>query len=155
MRQLAGVAIVGAAVSAWSACSNPQPPPFRPIADTKLLMQSVVDPNADVIWDAVKTIDTAAGIEEIRPKNAQAWTAVRNSAVAVAEAGNLLMLVPRAKDGGEWMKRAQEMIDTGERAIKAADAKNAQQLFAAGGDIYEACSNCHREYMDAIVNAKK
>jgi len=118
-------------------------------------MQSVVDPNADVIWEAVKTIDTPSGSAEIRPKNAEEWAAVRNAAVAVAESGNLLMLVPRAKDGGEWMKRAQEMIDTGERAIRAAEAKNADQLFTVGGDIYDACSNCHRVYMDAIVNANK
>lgn len=65
------------------------------------------------------------------------------------------MLVPRAKDGGEWMRRAQEMIDSGERAIKAAEAKNPEQLFTVGGDIYDACSNCHRQYMDAIVNANK
>jgi hypothetical protein len=134
---------------------GPQPAPFKPVADTKLLMQSVVDPNADVIWEAVKTIDTLSGTEQVQPKSDEEWLAVRNSAVTVAEAGNLLMLVPRAKDGGEWMKRAQEMIDTGERAIRAAEAKNAQQLFTVGGDIYDACSNCHRQYMDAIVNANK
>jgi hypothetical protein len=155
MRHASGALILGAAVLSWSACGGPQPPPFRPIADTKLLMQSVIDPNADVIWKAVKTVYTSAGTEEIRPNNDEEWTTVRNSAVAVAEAGNLLMLVPRAKDGGEWMKRAQEMIDTGERAIRAAEAKNAQQLFSVGSDIYDACSNCHREYMDAIVNASK
>ena len=68
-----------------------------------------------------------------------------NHAVTLAESGNLLMMVPRAKDGGEWMERAKELIDTSERAIRAADAKNADQLFTAGGDIYEACSNCHRK----------
>jgi hypothetical protein len=154
MRKPIAVLLFGAAVS--SACSRgAEPPPFKPVADTKLLMQAVVDPNADVIWEAVKTIDTPTGTEEVRPKTEDEWVAVRNSAVAVAEAGNLLMIVPRAKDGGEWMKRAQEMIDTGERAIKAADAKNAQQLFTVGGEIYDACSNCHREYMEAIVNANK
>ena len=65
------------------------------------------------------------------------------------------MLVPRAKNGDDWMKKAQEMIDTGEAAIRAAEAKNADRLFTVGGDIYEACSNCHRQYMDAIVNANK
>jgi cytochrome c556 len=53
------------------------------------------------------------------------------------------------------MKRAQEMIDTSERAIRAAEAKNAEQLFTVGGDIYEACSACHQKYMEAIVNANK
>ena len=152
MRKYVMLAVV---LALSTACGGPQPPPFKPVVDTKLLMQAVVDPNADAIWDAVKSIDTKDGSQEIRPKTDEAWTAVRNAAVTVAEAGNLLMLVPRAKDGGEWMKRAQEMIDTGEAAIRAVEAKNADRLFTVGGDIYEACSNCHRQYMDAIVNANK
>ena len=153
MRHVRPILLLAACVV--SACGGPQPPPFKPVADNKLLMQAVVDPNADIIWEAVKTIDSAAGTEEIRPRNDEQWAAVRNAAVALAESGNLMMLVPRAKDGGEWMKRAQEMIDTGEKAIRAAEAKNADQLFTVGGDIYDSCSNCHRQYMDAIVNANK
>jgi hypothetical protein len=138
-----------------TACGGPTPPPFKPVADTKLLMQAVVDPNADLVWDAVKTIETRDGTQEIRPKTDAEWIAVRNAAVAVAESGNLLMMVPRAKNGGEWMQLAQDMIATGEAAIKAAEAKNADKLFTVGGDIYESCSNCHRKYLDAIVNANK
>lgn len=139
-----------------AACRNgPEPPPFKPVVDTKLLMQSVIDPNADLVWDAVKTIDTAKGTEEIRPRTDEQWAAVRNAAVTVAESGNLLMMVPRAKDGGEWMTLAQRMIDTGQEAIKAADAKNAERLFTVGGDIYDSCTACHEKYMDAIVNANK
>ena len=138
-----------------AACGGPPPPPFKPVADTKLLMQSVVDPNADLIWDAVKIIMTKEGDENIRPKTDAEWAAVRNAAVSVAESGNLLMMVPRAKNGGEWMQLSQDMINTGEAAIKAAEAKNAEKLFTVGGDIYDSCSNCHRKYLDAIVNANK
>jgi len=47
------------------------------------------------------------------------------------------MMVPRAKDGGEWMKRAQEMIDSGEAAIKRRRRRtpNADRLFTVAGDI--------------------
>ena len=136
-------------------CGGPAPPPFKPVVDTKLLMQAVVDPNADAIWDSVKSIDTKEGSQEIRPKTDEEWTAVRNAAITVAESGNLLMLVPRAKNGDDWMRLAQQMVNTGEEAIRAAEAKNADRLFTVGGDIYESCSNCHRQYMDAIVNANK
>jgi hypothetical protein len=153
MRTAMLLTLFGAVVS--SACGGPTPPPFKPIADNKLLMQSVVDPNADLIWDAVKFIDTKEGSQDIRPRTDAEWTAVRNAAITVAESGNLLMMVPRAKDGGEWMQRAQEMINAGEEAIKAAEAKNADKLFTVGGDIYDSCSNCHRKYLDAIVNANK
>jgi len=139
----------------FASCGGPAPPPFKAVADNKLLMQSVIDPNADLVWDAVRTIITRDKTEEFRPQTTEEWIAVRNAAVALTESGNLLMMAPRAKDGGEWMKRSQELIDTGEAAIRAADAKNADRLFTVGGDIYEACSNCHRQYMDAIVNANR
>ena len=138
-----------------SACGGPPPVPFTPVADTKLLMQSVVDPNADIVWEAVKIISTKDGDQDIRPKTDAEWVAVRNAAVTVAESGNLLMMVPRAKNGGEWMQRAQEMIRAGEEAMRAADSKNAEKLFTVGGDLYDSCSNCHRKYLDAIVNADK
>ena len=148
--------ILGLAIVAAAACSGgPQPPPFRPVVDKKLLMQATIDPTADEIWDSVRTVITKDRTEEIRPKTNEEWTLVRNHAVTLAESGNLLMMVPRAKDGGEWMARSQELVESSERAIRAAEAKNADQLFTAGGDIYEACSNCHRKYMDAIVNANK
>jgi hypothetical protein len=146
---------VGAAVLAAAACGGPEPPPFRPLADNKLLMSAMVDPNADLVWDAVRIIDTKDGTQEIRPKNQDEWTAVRNAAVTLAESGNLMMMVPRARDGGEWMTLSQRLITTSEAAIRAADAKNPDQLFTVGGDIYEACSACHQKYMEAIVNANK
>ena len=123
--RLTGLVVLAGAVAA--ACgSAPEPPPFKPIADTKLLMSAIIDPNADIVWDAVKSIDTAKGTEEIRPRTEAEWAAVRNAAVTVAESGNLLMMVPRAKDGGAWMTLAPRMIDAGQEAIKAADAKNAE-----------------------------
>ena len=39
-------------------CDGPAPPPFRPLVDNKLLMQSAIDPNADVVWDSVTWIVT-------------------------------------------------------------------------------------------------
>jgi hypothetical protein len=148
-------ALLVAILAAGGCSSGPQPPPFKAVVDTKLLMQATIDPTADEIWDAVRTVVTKDRTEEFRPQTNEEWIAVRNHAVTLAESGNLLMMVPRAKDGGEWMARSQELIETSERAIRAAEAKNAEQLFTAGGDIYEACSNCHRKYMEAIVNANK
>jgi hypothetical protein len=153
MRRAVLLALSSSVIAA--ACGGPAPPPFKALADNKLLMQSVVDPNADLIWDAVKVIETTAGTQDIRPRSDAEWIAVRNAAVAVAESGNLLMMPPRARDGGEWMLRAQEMMTIGEAAIKAAEAKNADKLFTVGGDLYESCSNCHRQYPAAIVNANK
>jgi hypothetical protein len=120
----------------------------------KQLMNSMIDPQADEIWDATGWIITAAGEEQRMPKNDEEWLAVMHHAVTVTEAGNLLMMVPRAKDDGEWMKRSQELIEAGQKVWRAAESKDVQKLFDTGGELYEACLHCHGEYIDEIKNAK-
>ena len=144
---------IGGMFTAFGCSRAPAPPPFRPVSDVKQIMNAVVDPAADVIWNSVATIVTASGTEEVRPQTADEWTNVANHATIVAEAGNLLMMVPRAKDGGEWMKMAQSLVDTGDAAKKAAESRNAQALFDAGAEIYYACSNCHERYDETIKQA--
>jgi hypothetical protein len=146
MRRVWWLAAMGAVLAACSSAAAP-PPPFKPVLDTRGLMVSVIDPNADVIWEAVKTIITRAGVEEIRPKSDEEWAAIRNAAATVAEAGNLLMLTPRARDSDEWMRASQALIETGTSAMRAAEDKNADQLFTVGGEMYSACTNCHQKYM--------
>jgi hypothetical protein len=42
---------------------------------------------------------------------------------------------------------AQALIDTSTAAMRAAEAKNADQLFSVGGEMYSACLSCHENYM--------
>jgi hypothetical protein len=143
------------AVCLCAACSNTPPPPFRPIADVKELMNDILDPAADDVWGASGWIETKDGIVERGPKNNEEWKAVRNRAMTVAEAGNLLMMVPRAKDGGQWMTFARALVDKGEECVKAADAKNKQRMFDVGGELYQTCLDCHQQYLPAIRDALK
>lgn len=127
-------------------CGGPAPPPLRLHADVKQLMASVIDPNADIVWDAVGTIVTAEGVEEIQPRDEEEWTHVAQSAWVLTESANSLMIGNRPKDTGDWLRFAQELSDTGLRAARAAEAHDAEALFTAGGDIYLACTACHAEY---------
>ncbi len=135
-----------AAVLLTSCRTGTPPPPFQPVADVKQLMTTVVEPAAEVYWDAVGTIIDQAGVHEIEPQSVEEWEAVRNSAYVFAEAGNLLMMGTRAKDGGDWMTMSQALIDTGQKAIRAAEARNKAAVFDAGAEVYEACTNCHAKY---------
>ncbi len=148
-RMLFGLAVLACSFG----CSTQQPPPFKAVVDTKDLMDSVIDPNADIIWDSVKWITTAAGTEEFRPRTNEEWTAVRHAAITLTESGNLLMLVPRAKDADQWMKASQAMIESGQAAMAAIEKKDADELFTVGGYIYNACTNCHSKYIPEIVDA--
>src|SRR5438874_2123773 len=108
--------IVFVAATILGGCGDP-PPPYRPVADVKQLMKGIVDPSADVVWESVATIFTKSGVEDRRPKNDEEWANVRNHAMMLTEAGNLLMMPTRAKDGDQWMKMAQELIDTSSVAL--------------------------------------
>ena len=137
----------GLVVVLFAACgSAPPPPPFKPVADVKQLMASVVEPAADEFWDAVGWIDDPKGTIEIEPQTPEEWDAVRNHAYVVAESGNLLMMSSRAKDGGEWMTLAIALVDAGQKGIKAAESHNKQAVFDSGAEIYDACTNCHSKY---------
>ncbi|MBI2150624.1 MAG: cytochrome c [Acidobacteria bacterium] len=110
-------------------------------------MESLVSHMAEDVWSAVGTIIDEKGIQEIVPKDAQAWEEVRFAAMGLAETGNLLMFETRAKDTGDWMKFAQELVDRSMAAAKAAEAKNPEELLTAGGRLYETCSGCHMKYI--------
>jgi len=139
------IVCAGLAVAASAAC-GPPPTPYKPVADVKQLMQGIVEPSADGVWKSVATIFTTAGTEERRPRTDKEWAAVRSHAMTLTEAGNLLMMPSRAKDGGDWMTFAQELVDTSAAALLAAEAKDSERLLIAGGPIDEVCERCHKKY---------
>ena len=149
----------------------PPPPEYVPTATVKDLMQSVVDPNADVVWLAVTTVQSNKGTVETKPKTDEEWTKVRHGAVALMEASNLLMVPGRHvakpgeksetpgvelepsemealinKDLAAWRKRAHGLHEAGAAAIQAIDAKDADKLFEVGEQIERACESCHSQY---------
>ena len=79
----------------------PEPPPYRAVAGTRLLMMSLLDPAADTQWDAVRIEMTLEGTTEVQPQTDEEWAGVRNAAVLLAESGNLLMMERRAMDQGD------------------------------------------------------
>jgi hypothetical protein len=109
-------------------------------------MVSIVDPAADVLWDSVGTIISEEGVEEWSPKTDEDWAAVRNSAVVIMESGNLLMIGSRARDKGAWMELSRGLVEAGAEALRAAESKDPDAVFAVGESVYLACDRCHALY---------
>ena len=149
----------------------PETPVYQPTATIKDIMMSIVDPNADVVWLSVTTVQSAKGTVDTAPRNDEEWKNVRKGAVALSEAGNLLMMPGRHvaaageksetpgvelepsemealinKDRAAWQMRATKLHEAGLEAIKAIDAKDSQKVFEVGEQIEQACENCHRQY---------
>jgi cytochrome c556 len=71
---------------------------------------------------------------------------VGNSAAALIESGNLMLMGSRAVDKGDWLKQSQALIEAGKVALKAVQDKNADQLLASGEAVNTSCDACHLKY---------
>ena len=148
-------------------------PDLKPFVSIKELMENIIDPIADNIFDAVATDITAKGIVETKPTTDDDWAKVRIGAVTLAEGSNLLRIPRAAAPPGEtnrsqgpnapelspeqilahinqdralWNKHVDELRDIALEAMVTAKAKNADALFEVGGKLDKVCENCHLEY---------
>src|SRR5262245_35365578 len=175
-RRYSTLAVVVYGTCLLGSCSKPAPEPaapaatpYNPVASIREVMNSVIDPNVDVVWNAVKTdIDHGKQIEHA-PANDEEWAAVRHSALTVSEGANLLMMPGRAvappgagslspgielapdqvralidKSPGGWNQFARALQDSMQPALDAIDKKDPQALFEAGDKINEVCESCHQ-----------
>jgi hypothetical protein len=119
-------------------------------ATTAQLMSRVLEPPADLVWAVGGSVVTEKGEQPLAPKNEAEWIVVRNAAVTVAETSNLLLLAPHVRDQGDWVAITRRLIDEANKYVQAAEAKDLETMFTAGGDMYQACLDCHAKYKDAI-----
>jgi cytochrome c556 len=163
---------------ALSACGSNAAPPasqsdLKAYVSIKELMENIIDPIADNIFDAVSSDISAKGVVDTRPTTDEDWAKVRIGAITLAEGTNLLKMVrPVAPPGDKnnsggpnapelspeaiqskidgdralWNKHADELRDEALRVLALVKAKNADEIFQAGSRIDKVCENCHLEY---------
>jgi cytochrome c556 len=176
MQRYLSVALIAVLVFMLGGCAQQTPPPppqspYKMTATVKDIMDSLVDPGADYIWEAVETIVSVKGVEEKMPRTDEEWKAVRRHAIMLAEATNLLQMPGRQvakagekaddpnvelapeqiqqmidSDRATWNKYAQGLHDATMEAFQAIDAKDAQALLNNSDKIDTACENCHKYY---------
>ena len=138
--------VVATLLVASCAEEAPSGPPFRTEMTVKMLMANMVDPAADLLWDAVGTVVDFSGENHWEPETEEEWLSVRYGAMSIIEAGNLLMMDARARDQDQWIRLSEGMMDAGRLAFEAAEAEDADRVFAVGEQVYNSCNNCHMLY---------
>src|SRR5215510_5812780 len=178
MRKFVIVIVVGCLMLLSYSCSSqkqqtdaqPQAE-YRTTATIKDIMDSMVDPGADYIWESVETVVSAKGVEEKAPHTDEEWKEVRRRAIMLLEATNLLQIPGRQvakpheksenpgielepeqienlinKDRAAWINYAHGLHDATMEAFKAIEAKDSEKLLDVGNRIDEACEKCHLQY---------
>jgi len=153
-----------------AACTGPAPQ-YQTEVTVKEIMDSVVDPNADFVWQSVSTTETVKGTEEKAPRTDDEWREVRRHTVAIMEATNMLQIPGRRvarpgekaddprieeppeviqtvidSDRAAWYKNAHGLYEAAALLLKAVDAKNVEGLLEAGDKLDKACEACHLKY---------
>lgn len=159
-----------------AACAQPDAPAepgptYRPTSTIKDIMDSVVDPSADEIWESVATVIDADGVHELHPETDEDWAAIRRSAIRLVEASNLLLIPGRdVADAGhsseypgielepeeiqalidgdqvQWMNLAYDLHDVASTVVSAIDTRDVDALMDAGAELDQACEQCHLQY---------
>jgi hypothetical protein len=170
--QKSEVAAVPAAPAAPAAPTVPAAPasPFAITASIQELMDAVIDPAADALWDSVGTTVTAKGTDIRQPRSDEEWQEVRRRAIALVEGTNLLVMDGRklvapgsavldqntqgvlsAKEGQDlldsqhptFVQFAHALHDVGRQMLNAIDAKDPVGMMNAGSAMDTVCENCH------------
>lgn len=100
------------------------------------IMKAMTIPGSNAVWNVGRN----------PPRDEAAWQALRNRAVLLAESGNLLLTGGRAKDDAVWRKTARMMAASGAAALRAAKARDAAGVAAAGNLAVDACEMCHERH---------
>ena len=162
--------IVGLLFFFTTACTGPAPE-YQTEVTIKDLMDSVVDPNADYVWQSVSTTVSSEGIVEKAPRTDDDWREVRRHSIALMEATNALQIPGRRvarpgeksedprieeppeviqtiidSDRASWYKNAHGLYAAAALLLKATDAKNVDGLVDAGDKVDKACEICHLKY---------
>jgi len=146
---------------------------LQPVVSVKELMNDMIDPASDNIFNAVGTVINAKGIIETAPQTDDDWARVRSGAVTLAEGVDLLK-VPRAiappgernaSDGPDasdltpeqikakieadpvlWIAKIQALRNINLEVLEIVKRKDVKELSDAGEILDRACESCHLEF---------
>ena len=163
--------VAGNRVHAQTAAAKIDASDFSPTATIIEIMDAMVMPSAQILWDAVAVDVTEKGTVEKTPQTDEDWQKLRWTAVTLAEATNVLAIPARkvappgtksqnpdselepaqiqamlAKDRGAWVAHTKVLHEAAMEMIKAIDAKSIDGVSDAGGTLDAACESCHLQF---------
>jgi hypothetical protein len=156
----------------FAGCSQPAPPaPAAPAAPSSQpysslaqMMRGIPFPASNIIFDtqtedpaaAKKPVEGSGGATATFSSVYGGWQLVENSALALSETANLLLVPGRMCENGrpvpldreDFRKFAAGLATAGQAAYKAAQSKNLDAMVEVSGTVSEACAACHEVYRD-------
>jgi hypothetical protein len=148
----------------------PPTPPFQIMASIQELMDAVIDPSADALWDSVSITQTEKSTVFHQPHTNEEWQEARRHAIALIEGTNLLVMDGRklvapgspvldqgtsgvlsAEEGQRlldsrhesFVQFARALREAGTQMLTAIDKKDPTAMMNAGAAMDGVCESCH------------
>lgn len=159
-----------AAPASASLAPMPASPPFLLKASIQELMNAVIDPSADALWDSVRITQTKKGTVFHQPRTDEEWQEARHHAISLIEGTNLLIMDGRkfvapggtvldqgsagvlsAEEGARlfyskhatFVQFAGALRDAGEQMLASIEKKDSTGMMNAGAAMDGICESCH------------
>lgn len=142
-----------------------------PNLSIEAIMEDIVMPAAEVLWDATAVYITEAGEDDRSPKNDEEWQRVDLSRVALEGAVKALLVPGRSveepvavfeqteevlspqqiaamikNEPDVWVAMVSALDDSVQQAKKAIEDQDVEALMEVGGALDEACESCHMHF---------
>jgi hypothetical protein len=146
---------------------------IKPAASIQEVMQALVDPSADAIWESVTTTITKTGVEEKQPHTDAEWHELRLKAIRLIEGAGLLQVEGRkvvqpgvkleddhvqtnakledivasiGNNPAAFTSAALTLQTSAIEILAAIDARDVSRIGQAGTALDAACESCHLTY---------
>jgi hypothetical protein len=148
---------------------------FTPVLSIRELMTHIIDPTADLIFDAAVVDVSSSGTTTTTPVSDEDWLKVERGILTLTEASNLLKMsrpvapagaeeepadpgkppaeLPPAeiqgmidRDRARWNQHADALRTVALASLALVKGRDPEALFKVGGDLDNACEACHLEY---------
>ncbi len=143
--------------------------PHRADATLVEIMDAIVMPAADTLWNAVTVEMTADGDIEKVPETDEEWAKLRRAAEQLAQSAEMIAVPGRTLEPvgtehpeyelntaqmtalveakwSDWLADANTLHDAAMQSIQMIDARNVSGLSIVGGDLDAACESCHQQF---------
>jgi hypothetical protein len=142
LRCLLPAALGGLLLAPVAESQGPKPnpkfkPTLQPVAETKLLMEGLANPNFRGLEKLLKA----------EPAGVEAWTFARGQALLLAETANLLMLrPPKGEAQNVWFDRAMTVRTTAAQLAASTAAKDYAKSRTLFLNLAKGCNSCHQSF---------
>ena len=117
----------------------------------KEFMGHVMQNGGEGIWRWQGFINDEKGERSLFPKDDKEWEDAESGALTLAELTNLLLMPGRRIDDPKWDKAVAGVRALALKAATAAEKHDKDGFFAVGGELDEACDECHRQFIPDFV----